>query len=544
MMPLALLLTPDDQAVSAITSVLEEMGVTWERPRDGASAATRLHSGNVDLVLVDCENLPAAKLILDVCRRTKTGRTLVGIAIADGRTGLPTAFRLGAEFILTRPVAKDQARNTVRAALNRSKKAGSASGTATENADRDAQANRDPVDQNSATQIPVLACEDSVLISEVPTTASSYSPAESKTMTVGASGESSWREIHYIASSATATMSAAADVAGTDVGKVVAAQTAATETVVRSPHLEAKDGFSDDLVLAEIQRTERESEGGLASSAALPAADDPVHEKKGSALVIALLVLAQVCSGFYAAWVTQPKLRTFLQPQIHRVRTFVGIGNVGQASTRSPSHDVRGAQRNSAPQLKPADAASEAQTPNDAKAIVSGSDKSAILEIASPPGSSGTKQHSGSSTPSLTASRGGTEASVPAEASGAHKSAAPNANTQSNEPRQNDAAHLLNATGQPSETTGVVLSSKGAEKRLVSSVPPQYHGSKRGEEAVVLRVFVDAEGKVASLQVAEGQSDFAIAAAAAVKQWRYRPYMRDGKAVPFETVVQINPAQP
>ena len=36
-MPLALLLSPDDQAVSAITAVLEEMLVTWERPLDGVS---------------------------------------------------------------------------------------------------------------------------------------------------------------------------------------------------------------------------------------------------------------------------------------------------------------------------------------------------------------------------------------------------------------------------------------------------------------------------------------------------------------------------
>ena len=65
-MPHALLLSPDDQAVSAITGVLEEMSVTFERPLDGPSAAKKLNSQSFDLVLVDCENLPAAKLIFDV----------------------------------------------------------------------------------------------------------------------------------------------------------------------------------------------------------------------------------------------------------------------------------------------------------------------------------------------------------------------------------------------------------------------------------------------------------------------------------------------
>src|SRR5450755_2865925 len=121
-MPHALLLSPDDQAVNAITGVLEEMSVTCERPMDGASAAQKLNSQSFDLVLVDCENLPAAKLIFDVCRRGKNGNNPVPIAIVDGRAGLPTAFRLGAELILTKPVAKDQARSTIRTAVSRLRK--------------------------------------------------------------------------------------------------------------------------------------------------------------------------------------------------------------------------------------------------------------------------------------------------------------------------------------------------------------------------------------------------------------------------------------
>src|SRR5271169_5872432 len=121
-MPHALLLSPDDQAVSSITGVLEEMSVTCERPLDGASAAQKLNSQSFDLVLVDCENLPAAKLIFDVCRRGKNGNNPVPIAIVDGRAGLPTAFRLGAELILTKPVAKDQARGTIRTAVSRVRK--------------------------------------------------------------------------------------------------------------------------------------------------------------------------------------------------------------------------------------------------------------------------------------------------------------------------------------------------------------------------------------------------------------------------------------
>src|SRR6267142_2152927 len=116
-MPHALLLSPDDQAVSAITGVLEEMSVTCERPLDGVSAAQKLNSKSFDLLLVDCENLSAAKLIFDVCRRGKNGNNPVPIAIVDGRAGPPTAFPLDAELILTKPFAKDKERNTTHTAV-------------------------------------------------------------------------------------------------------------------------------------------------------------------------------------------------------------------------------------------------------------------------------------------------------------------------------------------------------------------------------------------------------------------------------------------
>src|SRR3984957_457877 len=101
-MPDALLLSPDDQAVNAITGVLEEMSVSCERPLDGVSAAQKLSSHNYDLVLVDCENLPAAKLIFDVCRRGKNGHNPIPIAIVDGRAGLITDFRLDAVPTVTK----------------------------------------------------------------------------------------------------------------------------------------------------------------------------------------------------------------------------------------------------------------------------------------------------------------------------------------------------------------------------------------------------------------------------------------------------------
>jgi protein TonB len=55
---------------------------------------------------------------------------------------------------------------------------------------------------------------------------------------------------------------------------------------------------------------------------------------------------------------------------------------------------------------------------------------------------------------------------------------------------------------------------------------------------------VDETGKVEGLRLVEGNATLATAAIQAVKQWRYRPYVRDGKAQPFQTVVIVDFQRP
>ena len=99
----------------------------------------------------------------------------------------------------------------------------------------------------------------------------------------------------------------------------------------------------------------------------------------------------------------------------------------------------------------------------------------------------------------------------------------------------------------PEENSAVILSSKGAEKRLAHSVPPKYPVEARSGTAqgtVVLKAVVDENGKVEGLRLVEGNATLATAAIQAVKQWRYRPYVRDGKAQAFQTVVIVDFQRP
>ena len=93
----------------------------------------------------------------------------------------------------------------------------------------------------------------------------------------------------------------------------------------------------------------------------------------------------------------------------------------------------------------------------------------------------------------------------------------------------------------------MILSSQGAGKRLVHSVQPTYPAGTRPGEVqgtMVLKAVIDENGNVSGAKVIEGNPVLADAAINAVKQWRYRPYLRDGKAQPFQTIVLVDFRRP
>ena len=543
-MPLALLLSPDDQAVSAITGVLEEMSVTCERPLDGVSAAQLLNSHTFDLVLVDCENLPAAKLIFDVCRRGKNGNNPVPIAIVDGRAGLPTAFRLGAELILTKPVAKDQARSTIRTAVSRVRK-------------------------------------------DVPASASAPAQAAAAAAAAGSSQTTEFADpaSNFLASSA---VSADLPVAATEMSSAIDTAVDANEIDADAAEIAAPVHSkpviplipSDDPVLAELERTEME-ESESAKSAALeeqkPSAQKPDSQKtdsqnkssdrlevlldeasaKSSAApllsaparpqkkhgpIVALMMLVIAGGGLYGAWMYEPGFRAIAQPQIDRVLTLAGVA-MSAAHSPNPvkpsAQPVPGAAPIAAPTPAPVSA-------NDSTAAQSASSDSTTDSTAAPPAASPVS----SPTAAVPVPPSPSSAAVTApKASGAVNPApAISEPADARADSKKDAAAITSnsspsSTPLPGENTAIILSSQGAQKRLVTSVAPKYPADARSaaaEGTLVLKAVIDETGKVDGLRLVEGNAALAPAAMQAVKQWRYRPYVRDGKSRPFQTIVIVD----
>jgi periplasmic protein TonB len=78
---------------------------------------------------------------------------------------------------------------------------------------------------------------------------------------------------------------------------------------------------------------------------------------------------------------------------------------------------------------------------------------------------------------------------------------------------------------------------------LVKKVAPKYPKKARKnhiEGTVVLHAKISKEGDIADLSVISGDPMLTQAALDAVKQWKYRPYLLEGKAVAVETEIRVN----
>jgi len=89
----------------------------------------------------------------------------------------------------------------------------------------------------------------------------------------------------------------------------------------------------------------------------------------------------------------------------------------------------------------------------------------------------------------------------------------------------------------------VVLSEEVAEQLLSLKVQPNYpqQAVKAGlQGAVVLQAWIAADGSIHELKLVRGSLLLGQAAYEAVKQWRYKPYFLNGKAVEAQTFVTVN----
>ncbi len=112
----ALLFCPDEKTARTVTQVLNELEFNVEACTEPFAAVKKLMGQHFDAVVVDCDNEQNATLLFKSARNSSSNQTSLAVAVVEGQAGVAKAFRIGANLVLTKPINIEQAKGTLRVA--------------------------------------------------------------------------------------------------------------------------------------------------------------------------------------------------------------------------------------------------------------------------------------------------------------------------------------------------------------------------------------------------------------------------------------------
>jgi len=112
----ALLFCQDEKTARTVTQVLNELDFQVDPCSETFAAVKKLTSQAFEAIVVDCQNEENASLLLKTARNSVSNQASLMVALVEGQAGVASAFRIGANLVLTKPIAVEQARGTLRVA--------------------------------------------------------------------------------------------------------------------------------------------------------------------------------------------------------------------------------------------------------------------------------------------------------------------------------------------------------------------------------------------------------------------------------------------
>jgi DNA-binding response OmpR family regulator len=116
----SLLFGPNEKTAVVIRQLLQQLGtgVRWES--DVPGAVRQLATERFDFLIVECDNTENGRLLLKSAHSSACNKKALVVAVVDGKQVL-MGFRLGADFVLTKPIAVAQATGVLRIVQNRAR---------------------------------------------------------------------------------------------------------------------------------------------------------------------------------------------------------------------------------------------------------------------------------------------------------------------------------------------------------------------------------------------------------------------------------------
>jgi CheY-like chemotaxis protein len=114
----SLLVCADAQAVQVLSRILQDLGISVESCADLRMAQARLQDRFFNVLLVDCQDQLAAVELIAETRKTPINQAAIVVAMVGARDDVRGIFSKGANFLLYKPISRERAEHSMRAACN------------------------------------------------------------------------------------------------------------------------------------------------------------------------------------------------------------------------------------------------------------------------------------------------------------------------------------------------------------------------------------------------------------------------------------------
>lgn len=591
----ALLFCPDEKTARTVTQVLSELEFTVLACTEPFAAVKKLMGEHFDAIVVDCDNEQNATLLFKSARNTANNQSALAVAVVEGQAGVAKAFRIGANLVLTKPINVEQAKGTLRVARGLLRKndaakpaTGAASTAVTVSA---ATAPPKLVLQHptpSGAAVPSAPPSAPIAAASVPTP----KPAMQPRVVASVPQENDERDTDIFEVDEEIPSPVTSRSTQTTVPKFIPAAPAPVEPKIQiaasqpasaaslnsgaasapaparepKPSVSAANKVSTTIAEPESPIGEAAAGGGsstevTSATAAFTFGGNVSESKSGvgksrKALLAAAAILAIAVVGYevWAQWeraggaavgdtrsATQPVTKMAAKPNTVPTSAFTSPTSPVTSSVQTlPPSSVPATQPNGTTRTlsDTRTAAGVENAPSDASTI-SGETDSPKSALSHPPASKvpATKAQAqpivikSGDRPTAEKSEAGDDAPAPS------LSGIPAADSRA-------LPNLMGQTKAPTPVLQTLNVSQGVSQGLLlKKVQPVYPPSalaRRVEGAVQITATISTAGTISAVKVLSGDPQLAKAAADAVRQWKYKPYLLNGSPVEIQTPITVN----
>ena len=582
----ALLFCPDEKTARTVTQVLSELDFEVVSCSEPFAAVKKLMGEHFDAVVVDCDNEQNATLLFKSARNSPNNQSALAVAVVEGQAGVAKAFRIGANLVLTKPINVEQAKGTLRVArgLLRKNEGNKSAATTTAPPPKPAASTPPPAKPtlvpsaastrptSSVTQVPAPAQKPAPIFSASASAFSGVAESGKTTESVKAESEqvasativatpvSESKPVLTVGKSeiskstkVSAPVSLSAGAASAPAPAREAAPSVVNSdkpaTVIPGPEILGKSAMGPETSAAQeaVSPPHSFTFGGTVGSETESAS---LGSKK---IFIAIAAVVLIAVSSYLAWT-------------HFAHSGAATDNSGPGAAQ-PALAAMPQAKPSAQAIVPPSAPPSATT---ASAPSAGqSNESAKASVQTIPGAGNGQTHQSKANAGVDSSKPATsvvaENEVPIASAVSEpivvRKSAPEAPRGKVSPSSeapvpsitaiassSDGGSLPNLLGNQSKAPAPVLQtlniSQGVSQGLaIKKTQPSYPPSAlrmRIEGPVQLLATISKKGDISAVKILSGDPGLARAAADAVKQWKYKPYMLDGSPVEIQTQITVN----